>query len=282
MPDFKIDLLFQDRNRNRSVGWAEGLYLKNYATHQDARTEALTMAGKRVQMLGRGVILHAVRVSDIAIPGDSLVDLGLAPAPNGIYNQDFVASIAGGLEFTTADYPWAAMECRVEGTHLYRRAYFLSGSPDELQKDDDALIIDNVWKSAFSRWVNHVKNPGNRWSFKVRDKDSGTVPIKPVTAFAIDTGTFTCVNHGYLVGDTVSFRNGGFTPRLTGQFQIVSKTADTFTLSHLPAALERTGRPGVQQVQMILTQITSVQQNYYGQKKRGGVSGAVRGRRPTR
>jgi hypothetical protein len=278
MADFKVDFIFQDKNRDRPVGWSESLYLSAYADHAEALVAAYGLANRRVAMLGGGVVLKNIRVSDMAILGDSQVFPGVNPNPQGIYNPALAA--LGAPDFTRADFPWSALECRIDATALYRRAYFLSGNSDGLQLDNEGKVEEPVWINAFLAWVTVLTNPANRWSFRVRDKTGGAVPFKPVLDFDDATKIFNVPAHGFVVGDIVSFKRGGFDPRITGQWRVsVVPDVNHFVLQGFILDTHINGSPVVQKIMKVYKQITAVVQQYYGFKKRGGISGAVRGRR---
>jgi len=114
MPQYKIDYIFALGKQ----GWDESWYL--IAGTAKAALEAATGAKltTRLGLTGSECEVEAVRVSNIAIWGDSL-QKGYAP------------KVAAGKAKLTADIPGVSMLLRVEATDLYRRPWLVRGVPDE-------------------------------------------------------------------------------------------------------------------------------------------------------
>lgn len=277
--EYKIDFVFKDEFNPRGVGWTESLFQLGAGNIVTALIRAESLARARCQMLGRLIICTHIRASNVDFIGDSSIVTGPQPPPNGLYNPLLIP--AGGVaQDVGADFPWSSLEVRMESTSRYRRAYWLSGNPDFLQFDQDLRPLNGPWQNAFDAWQVELTTVADRWAFKVRSKDPTQAPLKPVTAYNASTYTFTCPAHGLIIGDRISFRNGGFTPRITGKFTVATiPTANTFTLEDFTRDEVRDGDPKIQKVLSIYTGVTRVLPNYYGSKKRGGISFAVRGRR---
>lgn len=282
MPTVKVDWVFRDLNRERSVGWTESLYLASAASAQDAIIPAVTLGRARVMMLGAGVKWTEIRASDVSIPGDSYVAPGDPWVTGSLYNPAWLSTLLGNVPPAVADFPWSAMLIRLTATAMYRRSYHLSGNPDFIQLDDYQKIVNPTWITFFDQWKNVLTSGGDQWCIKSRSKDPA-IAWKTVTAFAPSTQQITVPNHGYVAGDEVRFRGNGWTPKLLG-VAVVSPpiSADTFWINRAIGAPSLNGLVQVRKVSYIYTRISGVTQRYYTQKKRGGISGAVRGRQRTR
>ncbi len=279
--EMKVDFIFRDEFNQRGIGWSESLFGVGFADAGAAYDSAFLLAEKRCMMLGRLVVCTHIRVSNVDVIGDSIIRRGPNPPPSGLYNPLLVVPPLTVADMG-ADFPWSALEVRMEATSLYRRAYWLSGNPDNFQLDEDLVPINGDWNNAFLAWRAALIAPAGRWCFKVRSKDSTAAPLKPIVGFNPLTFTFTAPAHGLQPNDKVSFRNGGIVPRLTGQYRVLAApTVDTFTLQNFTQLIALDGNPKIQKVVTIYAGITEVIKNYYGSKKRGGVSFAARGRQRT-
>lgn len=114
MPTFKTDYIFSLGKQ----GWIETWYM----TAGSARGALDAATGdkllKRKGLLGKGATIEAVRVSDVAVWGDTLVK-GYGPAA------------AVGKVDLMSDIPGASVLARVEAGPLYRRGWLVRGVPDD-------------------------------------------------------------------------------------------------------------------------------------------------------
>lgn len=282
MANLKVDWVFKDNNRQKSVGWTESLYVTSYANPTTALPRAKELGNLRVLMLGSGVTWLSVRCSDVSIAGDSAFSAGLAnPGIGGIYNTTYNSELSTPSA-TVADFPWSSILLRMNSGHLYRRPYHLSGNPDGIQFDNDLIVQSPTWITAFRNWRNEIVTGSADWAIRVRSKDT-EIPWKQVTGFVQETQTITVANHGYTVGNEIRFRGRGFNPKPLGVF-IVTTVVDvnSFKVDRLITGPLGPQLEQVRKISYIFSKINGIEQVGYTEKKRGGLSQAVRGRRRIR
>lgn len=224
MPDFQCSMLFNAQKQ----GWSENWWL-TAATHAAAQTATLALAGARQLMLAKTVTIEAVRTSDTAVLGDSLV--ALAPS----------VPVGGAAPALAKDNPGNAWLSRVNSGPQYRRQLWLRGAPDDWMVFDDvtglAKIPDPLNK-AFTAYMAVLTN--KKFAIRALDKAQARTIIQTFTPDA-PSGLIkvTAPTHGLNELDQVRIKGalGIGTKILNGVFRIQGRTADTFLIPLPLAAL---------------------------------------------
>jgi len=112
MPTFQCVTIF---NQGKT-GWSETWYWTG-SNYDQALTNLRGLATPRKGLLGSGATIEYLRVSDVAVKGDSQVQLVQEWGTSG--------------DPPNADQPWNAVYVRCEAGPLYRRQVWLRGLPDE-------------------------------------------------------------------------------------------------------------------------------------------------------
>lgn len=208
-------------------GWSENWYWTG-ADHASAQAAALVLASARQKLLAQGVILEAVRTSDVAILGDSVI--ALAPA--------IPAAGKPALARDNASNAWLS---RINAGALYRRQLWLRGIPDdwiEFNADGTPKPPPAALGKVFDAYVLALtKGP---FQLKVIDKGPGS-PLTSILVVAADVPTgltkVTANGHGLANFDFVRIKGakGVNASLLNGVWQIQDVTANTFVIG-LPAA----------------------------------------------
>jgi len=246
--DIQCSMVFKETVTGKDLGWVETHYHVTAAALDPAMTALIALANLRSRMLGVGVILQALKVSDATIWRDSLVRPGPPARTVGgspVYNPRFTSKTT-----YVADFAYASCLARMEstGAPLYRRSMWLSGNPDEAQdifrRDPTG---DPIWNQA---WIAYrdalapVGGVGGQWGFRVKSRDQGETGETLISDIDETTGILAVAGAPALLanGQYVILRNvRGLTPRLAGQYQIVNR-ADSGGVALL--TLDRVGTAG--------------------------------------
>lgn len=228
MATFKVTFIFNEGRQ----GWSETWYKTPSGTGAgaiEARDSAITLAGLRKVLLGEGAQLEAIRVSNVAIRGDSLVYAFNLTTPS---NPD-----------RAADLPSNGMLARVEATDLYRRQMWLRGMRDEWIIRNIVTgepIIPAALTAAFMAFNDELV--ARQWQLRVIDKEGPNFHEAMVTAIAA-AGVYTNLAvagfGGAAVGDEVRVHGfvGPDQVLLNKVFKILAADADGVTIPLLFASL---------------------------------------------
>lgn len=219
---FKATFIFNEGRQ----GWSETWYSSGAttgATINDVYGDAVALSILRKQMLGEGATLEALRVSDIAIRGDSRFTEFFIPTPA---NQDLAA-----------DLPSNGMLARVEAGALYRRQMWLRGMRDEWIVRNIVTgvpIIPPALLAAFQAFNDELV--ARQWQLRVIDKSPPNFFDNPVTAIAADgiLTRFTVLGFGAIpIGAEVRSHNwtGPDKAALNKVFKVVSADAIGVTIN---------------------------------------------------
>src|SRR5262245_37439972 len=171
MPTFQTTFIF---NAERQ-GWSETFYWTGTSA-DNAIANALPVGQARIGLLGNTVQLESIRVSDVAILGDSLTDETL--------NGQNTSVAAAGARDTVSN----AVLGRATAENIYRRQIWIRGMPD-------AFIIYNpatgksmlnespAFIQAWNVWATALVGKG----FQLRVIDKST-PLKPITGVVVSKG----------------------------------------------------------------------------------------------
>lgn len=242
-------LFFTDHNQ--SAGWSETHYSVSGQDLPTVLKDAQDMAKARVMMLGAGISLDYIRVSDQQVRGDSLVALGIPPSQQNpiAYNKALIVEATvvgeGGRTVSpTSDYSFTALLCRMEMGVSQRKSLYLRGIPDSLDQDG-GVITDSVFLDAFNSWVDLMKS--GKWGARVLNKDLTANPIFPITSVTNNAGppqqvTITAAGSNFQTGQSVRISGikyqaappaAASTP-INGVWQVANPQAGSFQLSGYP------------------------------------------------
>jgi hypothetical protein len=155
------------------AGWSETYYF-GPGTIDDAFTTFGAMAPLRAAILGNQSTLAELRVSDVAILGDSLV---FSWDSNPLTTFSF-----------PVDVPWNALLVRLGSSSYYRRNIFLRGVPDEVIVEPQNLAIDPTYAALVSTFLNFLKNSSNKILIRALSKVS---PFMIQKGIGFQTNAFT-------------------------------------------------------------------------------------------
>lgn len=225
MPAYRATMIF---NWGR-YGWTETWYL----TAGDitlAQRRMSAPATTRSHLLGAGALLEAVRISDTAIGGDSLL-----VGSDGTWKSDDAA----------ADAPWNAILARVEATDKHRRQMWLRGVPDSWIGLDPVTKKNTMpakARQAFQAFLAAVMEAPSPLQLQVYNKQGQGGTGVAITAQVLDVAsgytTFSVANSTAEVGEKALMKRwkGPDKKTLNKTYHVVKKDATTVTLS-LPFVL---------------------------------------------
>lgn len=207
-------------------GWSESWYLTK-ADVQAAIAAANTIASARSSLLGQYSFLEAVRVSDVEVLNDSAVTTFWSPK--------FDPTLGG-----ERDTPWNSIYVRINAGTLYRRQMHMRGVPDFWIEWDGKLGDYTVAAPAFTnlnRFGTVLKAQGA--CIRAADKSLANFPYKVIQGITAPTAgglEFTVPNHGFVIGDTVSFRKvtGIGLGNCKGRWIVTDSSTNTFRTATPP------------------------------------------------
>lgn len=226
-PIFQCTMFFRN---DVGQGTTESYYTQNYASHKTCMTGFLTMAAKRINLLGNGCRVKALRVSDTNKKRDGLTQK-LLPQ-DGINIAQYPVAVVGGQIALTA--LTGENSADVVFNRLLVRMYtggdfsswgfkYLVGFPDNvcrLMGDVDNGIVGVPWfNTAAQAWITEMIS--GRWGLYGKDK---TLQPHQILSATINNSviTFTTIdNHGLSQNDTVSLYGGNLQPWLLNKKYMV-------------------------------------------------------------
>lgn len=197
MPVYKVDFIFNSQRQ----GWSETFY-QTVSSSDLAIQNAVTVGQARIKLLGNQNQIDAIRVSDVAILGDSVVDETLAQQNTRI----------GAA--TARDLPAVSVLGRATSENKYRRQIWVRGIPDSWTEFDPAtgrstLRETAAFVTAWNTWVAQVVGKG--YSLRCINKDTVQKPITGVVINPANNQTaIKCVGHGYVPGTMIRIRGAKF------------------------------------------------------------------------
>jgi hypothetical protein len=267
---------------SRSIGWSETHYSFSANTLTGALVQLVALARQRVNMLGAGVTLRYLRVSDDAVFRDIQSQPGLPPNV-GNHGPYYLGTFAN----SPSDFGYAAVLVRCQGqTDFYTRSLFISGTPDLNQDIEHPTPTGAAWLQQFTEYSNILLN--GAYGFKVQNRDNFHQPIQ-ITGLAAGIFT-TAANHGLNPNDTVRIR--GFKPTVgvpglnnpNGLWRVGPvPSAVTFSLlGYTQLAFTPTALGTVRKIEYTVTKYTRVFLSGFTKKSRGRPFGLAVGRRRRR
>jgi hypothetical protein len=236
MPTYQLTTVF---NQGKS-GWSETWYCQA-SNHEQALTKLRNVLPLRQGLLGGGASIEYVRVSDVAIKGDSqvqqLTNWSVSTSPTG------------------ADEPWDGVYVRAEAGPLYRRQMFLRGIPDTWAGPAGAFPgappLNASLTDAVQRWKASAINQG--FQLRCTDKEGAGATKTPIDSIAADAqgrvsfsiaANMGAVNDRFIVSDY----DGPDAKLLNGRWKILAKVGNIYSIKLRHAVLtnsaENTGGQG--------------------------------------
>lgn len=297
--DVQCTMVFTERLTGKSMGWSEEHFHMTAGTLEAAANDLFTLARARTRLLGIGVELTGLKISDVTVWRDSRLQVPFTyRVVSGlpVYNPAFRT-----LAFWQADFAYASLLARLEGAGppLYRRAHWISGNPDGAQ---DITTRDSrstpAWNDAWDTYRELLVPPHGgapKWGFRVKSRDPATTFETLIDAIEPASGALMFVNlpAAFAPGKWVVIRNvRGLTPRIAGTYLITGRALvggiTTITLDHVgtagdgaPLDGEYTGTGLVRLLVPLTVGYKTVLIRRFGKKNVGGPSGRARGRRKT-
>lgn len=156
---FAIQLFF----RQDDAGWSE-----RYVTTATDYTGGTALLNQllpiRLAMLPGSVRITYSRLSDLSVPGDSVV---IVPADGG---GNYGLLVGGHLK---AEDPWDALLVNLRATPFYRSRMFLRGLPDIADEEGTLFTPDTAWAGAFTSWASWIKGNCGMISYRGVVPDAG-------------------------------------------------------------------------------------------------------------
>jgi hypothetical protein len=226
MPVYQMTAVF---NQGKA-GWSETWYC-TVSNHEAALTKLKATLPLRQGLLGGGASIEYIRVSDVAIRGDSqvqqLTNWAISTSPTG------------------ADEPWDGVYVRCEAGPLYRRQMFLRGIPDVWAGPAGAFPgappLNADMTQAVKKWSTRAINEG--YQLRCTDKEGAGATKTPIDALAADPQgrtTITCAANLGAVNDRFIISNyeGEDRKLLNGVHKILAKAGNVYTFKLKFATLE--------------------------------------------
>lgn len=267
---------------SRSAGWSETHYSFTAATLAGALTNLQILAGVRSLLLGAGVTLRYMRVSDDDIFRDSRSQQGIMPniGPDGPwYNPAF--------RLQPADFAYAAGYSRLQGnSDFYNRTLYLSGIPDVGQDILHPNPTGAAWLMFYDAFRTELLS--GKYGFKVQLVGGAAAPVQ-ISGLA--AGVFTTAGaHGLAINDSVKIR--GFLPKTgvaglnnpNGAWRVSAiPSATTFgLLGYTQLAFTPTRFGVLRKVVYVVTDYRRMSDVLFTKKSRGRPFGLLVGRRRRR
>jgi len=232
------------------TGWSENFYT-DAGTPAAAVGVARALAQKRIALCGDGVSIPHIRVSDVTIRGDALIDQlpGFYAGAGGPASLTQVKNATPG-EF--ADVAWTAALVSYSLNNVVWARTFMRGIADILFVADRVFVPNFDWKKAFISFNTEFSNAANGWGWtrKAKQTAANTWKIKSALSVA-NTDTVIRVEAGFpgIVGQTAVI-TGLKSDRgtLQGQFLITDVTgadvtiAKQFATGFIPVFKSNTGK----------------------------------------
>lgn len=228
--DMLVKLTFKEKVTGQDLGWSETHYHVESENIVKVKNDLIRLARKRVKLLGIGVILEGLFVSNVGIWRDSGVDFFDPPrdTPFGpVYNEAFAANPP-----RMADFAHLAPLVRLQSGDpwMHRRAHWLSGAPDDAQVINERTPVWLAqWNTAWLIYSQELApdDGDGLWGFRVKSRVQAEVFEAKINTIDPTTGVLGVrgAAPGLAVGKQVVIRNvRGFTPRIAGIYRIKART----------------------------------------------------------
>jgi hypothetical protein len=259
-------------------GWSESLHLQAaVATLAAALPLAITLADFRRRMLGTGVSLYYIRVSDDLVKGDSQV----YQVPSG--NTDNSVGHVGAHDIANA----SVLLRLVNNDGLTRAPYYVRGQEDD-NIIDGKFVGTAAFVNAAGNWRAQIVTNllvSNFWGIKKRDAliiPSQIIFVAQNTATGAVTVS-TLLPNGFGVNQPITIKGMQGPGQINGAHSvqsIISATQFTIAFNRLMGAPTRFGL--VQQIGFTVVPINDVFIRRAGHRNAGRPFDSPRGRRSKR
>ena len=206
----------------QKIGWSE-IWYKTVDNLDEAMASALAIAQPRANLLGKGSVIEAIKVSDETISGDSKLD--------ATEWKQAKAGVVADLR----DTPWNAWLIRAAAGTFYRRAQWFRGIPDDWLQIDATTFTQKKppdFVAAFNSWRDQAIK--QKLQLRALAKEDAVAPAKVITKLEIEAGVWkiTAPNHGFAALQPIRIKGvkGDNVDDVNGVWQIFSPTADTFLI----------------------------------------------------
>jgi hypothetical protein len=217
---FRATFFFEDV---QNYGWSETFFSQK-ATLQDVLVAAQAVVPLRVNMLGGGVSLKYIRVSDDLVKRDSLV--------KAVSSRDGQNKTIGA----SSDIANTCILVRLQGSALARRSWYVRGQSDDNVTNSGDYTPTPAFNAALTAMINQLTL--DAWC--IRTKNPISVPIQVIQVLQNPVNgqiTITTTGpHGFLVGSTVTFtgmKGVSFLNGSTTVFFVNSPTSFTINSNQL-------------------------------------------------
>lgn len=209
------------------AGWTESYYT-DQANPQTAALTAFSLAKFRMRLCGEGINLPYIRISDIDVRGDAVID----PSPPLTTTSNPIPpgyALVKAAEPSPADVAWTAVIVALTINNQAVGRIFMRGVNDEFFLNDKIFRPLPSWQTAFIAFQKELHNAANGWGVTRRPKSTPLNTFKIGAAQAVlGTNLRLIVAPGFAAapGNTVTIRglksNQG---TLTGPFTVAGFTA---------------------------------------------------------
>jgi hypothetical protein len=283
MPLIRMTMFFNMSGAgSHSAGWSETHYSITALTLPGALTNLVALAQLRVNLLGAGVTLRYLRVSDDLVDRDVRAQAGLTPHV-GAHGPYYLGTWAS----SPADFAYSAALVRLQGaSDFYTRNLFLSGIPDLNQDIEHPSPFTAAWLQQFVDFRNALLS--GRYGFKITVRGPAN-PDRQITGLA--AGVFTTSgNHGFNPNDPVRIRgfraNPGTdslgNPNGTWRVQFAPSPTTFSLLGYAQLTFNPTRLGTVRKIIPDVTPYTNVSTPLFTKRSRGRPFGLLVGRRRRR
>jgi len=142
------------------AGWSESYYCEQ-PNPQTVSLVANSLAKFRLRMCGEGINMPYVRVSDIAVRGDAVLD-SFPPMSTGVGG-----AVPAGYSLikpsvnSPADVAWTSVIVQLTSNNMSVGRVFMRGINDEFFTNDKIFAPDSNWIVAFKAYQKELNNPAN-------------------------------------------------------------------------------------------------------------------------
>lgn len=158
MPTWKVTYFMN----SGVAGWSESYYCEQ--PNQQTMSVAANSLGKfRMRLCGEGINLPYVRISDIAVRGDAVLDSfpPMSTGEGGIVPPGY--SFIKPAVNSPADVAWTSVIVQLSSNNLSVGRIFMRGVNDEFFLNDKIFRPDLMWITSFKAYQKEINNAANGW-----------------------------------------------------------------------------------------------------------------------
>lgn len=272
MSVFKVTFAFN----SGITGWSENYYTEA-GTPNAAIGVSRALAIVRIKLCGEGVNLPHIRVSELSVRGDSIIDQqpGFTTVTGGFGSLIQVKPASLALP---ADVSWTAVLVSFTKANYVIGRVYMRGVADEFFTNDRVFAPTQAWKKAFADYAAELANPAEGWGFyrSAPSVPGNTFAIRGAAA-AANTDIVLDVAPGFpaIAGDIV--RVTGLKSNLgtlRGNFAVTNVAGNFYTLAKqfpaasLPIFTSNTGKIRIYAPNFVFTPAASF--SYFATERKAG------------